>query len=328
MPNNAPYGNLQNPVTNYRNVQNPPNLYLAQAPSSGQPILNPTPETNEAKANRIRDELILLYRKVYLSSRGNVGLSGRRSLGSVFASKIKLKVIPASNWATELSRNRERSNDFMIKQYLNFNPQEIQDKLIRYYKAINEDFIKVYGGQLPFNKATKLKSEDIKVLFGRYNLSTIDEDEAINVAGFYSISERIIYLNEDSIDYGVIAHELAHAYSDGAWRDFVTAMIVFGKKNSVAVNEGLTSYFAKEVINKWILAQPTDTIIPDSGALGYLGKLEFKFAQKFLDDLTIKIALEVYFLGSISDFRYDTDGKLINKFSFGDKSRKEWSWPW
>jgi hypothetical protein len=344
MGGNSNYGDVQQPSgpygdadeSSYGSSQAGPSSYpmLMQKapPTTPAPPVNPSPQPNpqdvaEAMVNTMAD----IYKKLYSVKHGKKYIT----LGPKVGSKIPVKLVEDADMTAALTDQARQVGDDIIHAMLKFNPESVRDQLIKYYKALETPFpdrLKV------IDENTMLTRDEQDALFGRMKSSLIAEvrKDVAQTQGFFMLpqsasdtgtivvrAEFAKSLNSVSDLAGTIAHELAHAYADNGWRDFLRVMRAMGMARTGELEEGMATFFEDEVVSEWMKAQPIKTPRPE---LGYKDDPEVAdSAATFIKVVSKKYALPAFFGGWVN---FDDANKPQDSIRIGEKREKKWKWPW
>jgi len=332
----GPYGDADESPSSYASSQTGPSSYpvfMQKAPptapaSTVKPLPQPNPQdVAEAMVSTMAD----LYKKLYSVKRGKKYIT----LGPKVGSKIPVKLVEDADMTAALTDQAQKVGDDIIHAMLKFNPQSVRDQLIKYYKALKTPFpdrLKV------IDENTVLTQDEQASLFGEIKSFLIAEvrKDVAQTQGFFMLpksasdtgtivvrAEFAKSLNSVSDLAGTIAHELAHAYTDDGWRDFLRVMLVMGMARTGKLEEGMATFFEDEVVSEWMKAQPIKTPRPE---LGYKDDPEVAdSAATFIKAASKKYALPAFFGGWVN---FDDANKPQDSIRIGEKREKKWKWPW
>ncbi|MEO8137958.1 MAG: hypothetical protein ABI831_28770, partial [Betaproteobacteria bacterium] len=146
--------------------------------------------------------------------------------------------------------------------------------------------------------------------------------EADKVGAFYSPLAKEIVFRDSQIDAGTVAHEMAHAYANQGWHDFINMMRLRGIREMDKLDEGMTAHIERIVVKEWFAQQPSGTLIP----IGAYDATYTKRADDFVKALGKDLAYEAYFGGWID---FASNAAPEDSLIIGNKTKKKnWKWPW
>jgi hypothetical protein len=281
--------------------------------------------TAQQVAEQMADALARMYvelAKGKVTQRSRVGM------------KIPIVLVTDQGLEAALQQQAIDVADRLLHARLRFNPQWVLDRLRKYYKAINVPF--PYQGKT-IDENTKLSREEIGVLTGFLKAALINDlkGDVAATQGMYAQpadgrgTGKIFARKESAEDSGkyhelagTLAHELAHAYAERNWWDFLDALSANDLPRTGELAEGMAVHFERIIVYEWLKDQPTDTPVP---LAGYRDQPEVaQTAQQFLDAVGKDAAYEAYFGGWISFKNIDRPQDAIQV----GKNKKTWKWPW
>jgi hypothetical protein len=269
----------------------------------------------EEEVKKLMKQLRPLFQKAFSKNKIVYG-------NGIVGKAVSFRVLADKDFKAELGTEAKRAAANVMPSVLKFAPEIVKKRLVSYYQGINERFPARLN---TIDENTKLTADEKAIVFAMAHAQTLKKvkDDADNVDGFYSPSSKEIIFRDTLISAGAVAHEMAHAYADQGWRDFIRMMQLRGMKETDKLDEGMTTYIASIVVTQWHAKQPSKTIIPSAGYdATYTDR-----AREFVKQLGDHWAYEAYFGGWI-DFT-DTDNPedtlLIGK---AKKTQKKWKWPW
>jgi hypothetical protein len=333
--------------SNYADVQQPAGVYGdAGAPSSSyadlgllqkgagpapapppapSPASPPAPSPDDVAAAMV-DTLSKIYKKKY---------SWKKDTSKI-GKKITVKLVDDSDMTAALTENANNVGNEIIQDMLTYNPQEVQDRLRKYYSDIGEPFPSNLN---TIDKNTKLNKEQQGILFGFVKGELISEarKDVDATQGFFArpqnpgdggtIFVRSEFAQSDRFQSnlaGTIGHELAHAYADDVWRDFLGAMLAVNMLRTGKLEEGMATFIENEIVTEWLKTQPPKTLRPP---LGYTDDPEVAgSAETFIKAVGRDWALGAFFHGWITVTDPD---KAPDTIVLETKhKKKKWRWPW
>ena len=221
----------------------------------------------------------------------------------------KVSVILATEPELEAALRQQALDvaDQMLQSTLKFNPEWVIKKLQDFYRVMDKPF--PYAGKT-FNENTKLTREEKAGIFALVTQALINElQRDLKVTqGFYSRPKDrkgmgTIFVHKEFAEdvdrrhdlAGTLAHELAHAYAEITWWDFVDALSANGMLRTGALVEGMATHFERIIVYDWFDDQPSGTLIP---LAGYRDEPEVKeSADEFLEAVKEQAAYQAYFGG-------------------------------
>jgi hypothetical protein len=271
----------------------------------------------QAEAERLAKEL----QPYFLDQFSSRPARGKRiPFGAKIGTRVSIVAVGPGDWLKRRQEEAERMAKRVEPLYLKFAPERVAQKLVEYYRVSGQPFpadrLKV------IDENTRLTSEERGAIFSvvKALTMTITQEEADKADGFWSATTNRIFLKSDSVTAGAVAHEMAHAYTDGAWDDLIVMMLLRGMKNADKLSEGMTVVMADRVVAEWFRAQPSGTTYPSTG----YDATYTAVAREFIKAVGDERALQAYFAGEV-DFdpaRPPEDSLVIGK------DRKAWKWPW
>ncbi|RQP98874.1 hypothetical protein [Burkholderia stagnalis] len=337
------YGGVQQPSgpyggssSAYAPSQNAPSSYqgvmqkgAGPAPTARPPLAAnaQTQPSPDAIAGTMVDTLAKIYAKHY--SKKHV------TLGPKVGKKIAVKLVEDSDMATALTEQAENIAADIVKSEMKFNPQRIMDELVNYYRTIKEPFP---DRLKTIDENTSLTAEEQGALFGFMKSALVAEvrKDVDNTQGFFDLprnagDDGTIFIRAEfakSVSFqsdlaGTIAHELAHAYADEGWRDFLRVMTAMGMLRTGQLAEGMATFIEDEIVSEWLATQPAKTLRPP---LGYTDDPEVAdSANSFIKAVGRDLALTAFFGGWIN---FANPDKPQDTIVVGRKAKKKWKWPW
>ena len=240
--------------------------------------------------------------------------------GPMVGKAVTFRVLADTDFKTELVAEAKRLAAHLMPRTLKFAPELVQKQLVRYYQTIREKFPARLN---TIDENTKLTADEKATVFTLAEALTVKnvKDDADNVDGFYARSTKEIILRDSLITAGSVSHEIAHAYADQGWQDFIDMMRLRSMKDTDKLNEGMTTYIASIVVTQWHAKQPSKTTIPSSGYdASYTDK-----AKEFVKRLGKDVAFEAYFGGWID---FSSANNPEDTLLIGNKTKNKWKWPW
>lgn len=271
----------------------------------------------QAEAERLAKEL----QPYFLDQFSTRPARGRRiPFGAKIGTRVDIVAVGSWDWLKRRQEEAERMAKRVEPLYLKFAPERVAQKLVEYYRVSGQAFpadrLKV------IDENTRLTPEERGAIFSvvKALTMTITQEEADKADGFWSATTGRIYLKSDAVTAGSVAHEMAHAYTDGAWDDLMVMMLLRGMKNTDKLSEGMTVVMADRVVAEWFRKQPSGATFPSTGYdATYTAR-----AQEFIKAVGEERALQAYFAGEID---FDPDRPPEDSLVIG-KDRKAWKWPW
>jgi hypothetical protein len=330
------YGDADESLSSYASSQIAPSPYpvmLQKAPptapaSPAKSSPQPSPQdVAEAMVKTMAD----IYKKLYSVKRGKKYIT----LGPKVGSTIPVKLVEDADMTAALTDQAQKIGNDIIHAMLKFNPQSVLDRLTKYYKVLKQPFpdrLKV------IDENTVLTADEQANLFGEIKsvLTAEVRKDVAQTQGFFMLpqsasttgtivvrAEFAKSLNSVSDLAGTIAHELAHAYSDEGWRDFLRVMNAMRMSRVGKLEEGMATFLEDEVVSEWMKEQPIKTPRPE---LGYKDDPEVAdSAATFIKAVSKKYALPAFFGGWVN---FDDANKPQESIRIGEKREKKWKWPW
>jgi hypothetical protein len=145
--------------------------------------------------------------------------------------------------------------------------------------------------------------------------------EADKTGGFFSPLTNEIVFRESQIGAGTVAHEMAHAYADQGWHDFIHMMKLRGMKETDKLDEGMATHIERIIVKQWWANQPSNTTIPIAG----YDSTYTDRANEFVKALGKDLAYEAYFGGWID---FTSNATPEDTLVIGNKKKKKWKWLW
>jgi hypothetical protein len=240
--------------------------------------------------------------------------------GPTVGTSVKFRVVADNDFKAEVEREAQRLADNAVPLHLKFAPEKVLEKLEGYYRAT--------GKQFPprlqrIDENTKLTHDEKAAIFPLLQILTVEKAraDADKVGGFFSPSLQEIVFRESQINAGTVAHEMAHAYADKGWHDFINLMRLRGMEEAHKLDEGMTTYIERIVVLQWHAQQPANTVIP---LTGYDATFTNR-ADEFVKQLGKDWAFGAYFGGWID---FTSNAKPEDTLIIGNKTKKKWKWPW
>lgn len=232
---------------------------------------------------------------------------------------VKFRVVADANFKAEVIKEAQQLANNLLPMTLKFAPEIILKKLQGFYKAIQEPFparLRV------IDEKTELTKDEKSAVLTLLEVLTVQKAtaDANKIGGFYSPSTQEMVFRSSQIDAGTVAHEMAHAYADQGWRDFIDLMRLRGMENTHELDEGMTTVIERVVVMAWHAKQPSKTTISSPGYDSTFTNL----AQDFIKQLGKDIAFEAYFGGWID---FINSARPENALVIG-KRKKPWKWSW
>jgi hypothetical protein len=289
----------------------------ARGPHRTTPAAQKKKAVSQADAVKLVKDLRPIFQEVFSRRVGKQKVT----YGSAIGDHVPITVAAEADFRAALEAESKALANDLERLFCKFAPEVVQKKLQDYYKTIKEPFPADRLGVVDEN--CKLTREEKVVIFSllKAMLGHVTTEEADRTAGFFARKTGQIFVKESSAEAGTIAHEMTHAYADGAWHDFTFLMYARRMKSTDELDEGMTGYLAKVVVDRWWSAQPSGTLIPDPSGYGVLYK---KRATEFVTSVGKAAALEAFFAGEIEW----TDNDLPEDTLVIGSRKKSWRWPW
>lgn len=308
------------------NVTDRPVL-VAQADSPKKQAKPKQPVDLQKKADDMVQELIPIFQKKF--SRNKV------TLGPNIGQTVPVVLVSDADMDSALTDQARDTAKHLLKARLKFAPEEVRKSLEKLYQQLGEPF--PYEGKV-IDENTTLSAEE------KVHINGLDEaflivglrEDAKRTQGFYSLpagSSGIgkIFVRKDIVDMGdfthvlagVLAHEMAHAYAEITWRDFLDAMFARGMQDTGFLDEGMATRIEKIVTTEWHKNQPSGTLIPLAGYRDEpkVGKREKSFVQAVGEAQ----AYDAYFGGWVE---FTNPDKPEDTIRVGKTNKKSFKWPW
>jgi hypothetical protein len=268
--------------------------------------------TAEAEVNRVIKQLQPLFRKNFSKNKVTYG----PKVGKL----VKFRIIADQDFQAEVIKEGRRLADNAVPLFLKFAPDIILKKLMGFYQAKQEKFP---ARLQTVNENTQLTQEEKAAIFTLMQVLTIEKvrADAAQIGGFYSTSMQEMILRASQIDAGTIIHEMAHAYADQGWHDFINLMRLRRMEKAHILDEGMTTYIERIIVADWFAQQPARTVIP-------LASYDATFTDRaadFVKQLGKDQAFEAYFGGWID---FTSNAKPEDTLIIGKRKKKKWKWPW
>ncbi|MEO8134762.1 MAG: hypothetical protein ABI831_12380 [Betaproteobacteria bacterium] len=245
----------------------------------------------------------------------------RITYGPAVGTAVKFRVVADKDFKAEIVKEAQRLANSTIHLHLKFAPEQVLKNLERYYKVMKQPFptrLKV------IDENTQLTREEKVSLFTLTQVLTVSKAtaEADKTGGFYSPLANEIVFRESQIDAGTVAHEMAHAYANQGWHDFIHVLKLRGIPDMDKLDEGMTTHVERIVVKDWWAKQPSGTTIP----IAAYDATYTKRAGEFVKALGQDLAYEAYFGGWVD---YASNAKPEDTLIIGNKTKKKnWQWPW
>lgn len=340
------YGGVQQPAGPYGDANGPSSVYgSGQAPSSSDvelmqkgtppkpaaPVGAPSQPRPQDIADAMVDAMAEIYKKLYSVKKGKKKIT----LGPKIGKKIPVKLVGDADMTTAVTDQAQRIGDDIIKSMLKFNPESVRKQLAKYYRVLGEPFPDRLKS---IDENTVLTDEEQSALFGDIKGHLIAEvrKDVDQTLGFFMLPQnasdmgtivvraQFAQLQSSLSDLaGTIAHELAHAYAEDGWRDFMRVMTAINMARTGKLEEGMATFIEDEVVSEWMKAQSIKTPRPP---LGYKDDPEVAdSANTFIKAVSEKYALAAFFGGWVN---FDNVDKPQDTIRIGEKREKKWKWPW
>lgn len=240
--------------------------------------------------------------------------------GPLVGKTVKFRVVADTVLKSEVEQEAKRLANGMIPMTLKFAPEIVRKELQNFYRVVQQPFPDRLN---VIDENTQLTNEEKIAIFTLMQVLTIQKAtaDAYKIGGFYSPSTKEIVFRKSQIDAGTVAHEMAHAYANQGWLDFINLMRLRGMKNTHELDEGMTTLIERTVIQEWFKKQPAATTIPLPGYDSTFTDL----AKDFVKQLGKEFAFEAYFGGWVD---FTNAAKPEDTLVIGNKKKKKWKWPW
>lgn len=289
--------------------------FLGRGASSGSYVWaneglgDPTPED---KAKGLIKELQPLFQKSFSKN--------KTTYGPAVGMAVNFRIVADKDFKAEVVKEAQRLANSTVHLHLKFAPERVRKDLERFYKAMKEPFparLKI------IDQNTQLNRDEKAAIFTLLQVLTVEKAkaEADKTGGFYSPLAKEIVFRETQIDAGTIAHEMAHAYAEQGWHDFMHMMKLRGMKDTDKLDEGMATHIERLIVKQWWANQPSNTTIP----LAAYDSTYTDRAKEFVKALGKDLAYEAYFGGYIDFTNHD---KPEDTLIIGNKKTKKWKWPW
>jgi hypothetical protein len=233
---------------------------------------------------------------------------------------VRFRIVASKDFKAEVRNEAQRLADSTMPTTLKFAPEIVQKELQRYYDVL--------GKPLPprlnvINEHTQLTSNEKAAISALIEVLTVQQAiaDADKIGALYSPSQGEIIFRDSQIDAGTVAHEMAHAYADQGWFDFITLMRLRGMRDVQKLDEGMTTHIERIIVRKWHTQQPSNTTIPLAGYDATFTDL----ALDFITQLGERGAYEGYFGGWID---FTNNAAPEDSLRIGKAQPKAWQWTW
>lgn len=233
---------------------------------------------------------------------------------------VKFRVVADTDFKSEVVKEAKRLADSVMPLHLKFAPEKVREKLERYYKALGQKF----PARLDtIDENTKLTNDEKVAIFTLLQVLTVEKAkaDADKIGAFFSPSTAEMVFRKSGIDAGTVAHEMAHAYADQGWFDFIMLMKLRGMKQTDKLDEGMAALIERIVVIDWHAKQPALTAIPPAA----YDSTYTDRAKDFVKALGKDRAYEAYFGGWID---FTSNARPESSLIIGKKKKKKWKWPW
>jgi hypothetical protein len=224
-------------------------------------------QSGEARAAALVGELAPVFLKVFSYKAKKQRVPYRPKIGT----RVPVKVVSESGWRAEMKEEAKRQAAALVPTYCKFAPERVLEEMMR-----------LYDGKLPerlrtIDENTKLtpRETDFVSALALHFMQKRAEKEAENVHGIFSRSRRMIIIRETTVDTATVGHEMAHAYTDGGWVDFMRLLDARGKfESSNMFDEGMARRISSAVFDEWLLGRPAGTKKPSLGYNASYGRVQ------------------------------------------------------
>ncbi|GJM42171.1 MAG: hypothetical protein DHS20C20_24530 [Ardenticatenaceae bacterium] len=302
-------------------------IVVAQAASPNKPANPKQPVDLQKKADEMVQELIPIFKKKFSRN--------KTTLGPNIGKTVPVVLVSDADMDAALTTQARDTAKHLLNARLKFAPDKVRETLKKYYQLLGEPF--PYADKV-IDENTKLTAEE------KTHINGLDEaflivglrEDAKRTQGFYARpfnGNRIgkIFIRKEIADLGdfthvlagVLAHEMAHAYAEITWYDFLDAMFARGMSDTGFLNEGMTTRIEKIVTTEWHNQQPSGTLIPLAGYRNEpkVGKRE----KSFVNAVGAAQAHDAYFGGWVE---FINPNKPEDTIKVGKSNKKSWKWPW
>jgi hypothetical protein len=267
--------------------------------------------TPEEKVSGLIKQLQPLFQKNF--SRNKI------TYGPEVGKPVKFRVVADKDFKPELEKEALQLANSIAPLYLKFAPEKVREKLEGWYKVTRQKFP---ARLQTIDENTKLTQEEKTAIFSILKVLTVAKikADADKVAAFYSLFTKEMIFPASQIDVAAVAHEMAHAYANQGWHDFINLMLLRGMKGTDKLDEGMTTLIERIIVKDWYAKQPSNTIMP-------LASYDYTYtnrAAEFVKQLGKDLAFEAYF-GGWTDFT--SNAKPEDTLIIGNKKKKKWYWP-
>jgi len=269
-------------------------------------------ESDMQKAEKIVAELKDIFKATFSKN--------RITYGPKVGNDVRLVIVPDGKLKELQLEESSRLADLTLRWALMLAPEVVRDILGRKYRTLKETFPYPYINERTIQILTR---EDRAIIRGQILQSIISgmlQDIGTTVAAYYSEATDQIFIQKSDIDAGTLAHEMAHAYANIHWYQFVFVMGTRKMKDTDKLDEGMAIHIAQTVIESWYNRHPEGTY-PDTGS-GY-DKSYTDRADAFIKAVNKDNAFTAFF-GGYCNY---TGAKPEDSLIIG-KKKKKWKWAW
>lgn len=268
--------------------------------------------TPEDKVKALMKELQPLFQKSF--SRKKI------TYGPKVGMAVNFRIVADKDFKAEVVKEAQRLAKSTIHLHLKFAPELVRRDLERFYKVMKQPFP---SRLQTIDENTQLTRDEQVAIFTLLQVLTVTKarDEADKTGGFFSPLANEIVFRESQIGAGTVAHEMAHAYADQGWHDFIHMMKLRGMKETDKLDEGMVTHIERIIVKQWWANQPSNTTIPIAG---YDSTYTDK-ANEFVKALGKDLAYEAYFGGWIN---FTSNARPEDTLVIGNKKKKKWKWLW
>jgi hypothetical protein len=276
---------------------------------TNQHLGDPTPEET---AKRLMAELRPLFKKSFSKN--------RITYGPTVGNPVKIRVVADKDFKTEVTEEGKRLARGTMALHLKFAPELVLKDLQRFYKVMKQPFP---DRLRTINERTRLTRDEQAAIFPLLQALTVHKatTEADKIGGLFSRSSNEIVLRDSQVDAGAVAHEMAHAYANRGWDNFIDMMRLRRMNETDKLDEGMTTLIERIVVDAWVAKQPSGTVVP-------LARYDSSYtdrARDFVKQLGRDPAFEAYFGGWID---FTNNATPEDTLVIGNKTKKKWKWPW
>ncbi len=268
--------------------------------------------TPEDKVKALMKELQPLFQKSFSKN--------KITYGPKVGKAVNFRIVADKDFKAEVVKEAQRLANSTVRLHLKFAPELVRRDLERFYKVMKQPFP---ARLQTIDENTQLTRDEQVAIFTLLQVLTVTKakDEADKTGGFFSPLANEIVFRESQIGAGTIAHEMAHAYADQGWHDFIHMMKLRGMKETDKLDEGMATHIERIIVKQWWANQPSNTTIPIAG----YDSTYTDRANEFVKALGKDLAYEAYFGGWID---FTSNATPEDTLVIGNKKKKKWKWLW